>query len=461
MHGNQLEGGGTGKVGNIKDVLGLPLPRGWPSVESKPKRTKLNQSNPSDTPHVDLLKLFRMPWSMSDNAFSWLEPTRYCDLDCPYCYQIHDPNSHKTLRQFEDEVLGLLRLRKSDAVVIAGGEPLTHPDIVEMVRIAARHIPKALLLTNGTKMTPELVDSLKKAGLKGFFFHIDRCQNRPGWIGKTESELNVLRQKLADMVYEAGGLFCAFNATILPATLEEVPDIVRWIAANAHKVHLGQLIPVRVPHKDEPFEFYAGGNKVDPSQLPFFRQHFYRKMTAAELHQKILQVLPQFRFNSYLAGTLRSDVPKWLFGNTIGIPAESYGGAGPKAMEILQSMHHLIRRRYLGLLSPWQYRSAQLLFLLAPFDKEIRRTMWRSILGVLRHPLRVLQRLHVQTIVLMQPQDMLEDGEQDVCDGCPNKTMWQGRLVSECRLEEHIRFGRLLTMARKPESPEEHPQHKE
>jgi hypothetical protein len=35
---------------------------------------------------LDTSKLLRMPWTNSDNAFSWLEITRKCDLNCDYCY---------------------------------------------------------------------------------------------------------------------------------------------------------------------------------------------------------------------------------------------------------------------------------------------------------------------------------------------------------------------------------------
>ena len=49
----------------------------------------------------------------------------------------------------------------------------------------------------------------------------------------------------------------------------------------------------------------------------------------------------------------------------------------------------------------------------------------------------------------MQPHDYLPNGEQDECDGCPNKTYWKGRLVSECRKEDYLMYGRPLTTVRK------------
>jgi hypothetical protein len=412
----------------------------------KAEKTLLSETS---TPNIDTLRLFRMPWSMSDNAFSWLEPTRFCDLNCEYCYQIHDPSGHKSLSEFEQEVTGLLELRRTDAVLIAGGEPLTHPDIVEIVRMVSSHAPKTLLLTNGNRLTRDMVHNLRLAGLRGFIFHVDAHQNRPGWENKTEGELNELRQRLADIVYDEGNLICGFNITIVPSTLSELPDIVTWLTANIHKVHLAVLIPVRVPNRDDQFEYFAGGTHVELDDLPFVRQEHYRDMTAMELYAEILKAIPGFRFNSYLGGTLRSTVPKWLFGNCVGTPGRICGNMGSRTMELLQNVHHLLTGRYLAVLSPWQYKISQILFLFGIVDREILKSFGRYMTYIIRHPMHLFAWLHVQTLVVMQPLDILDNGEQDLCDGCPNKTYWNGRLVSECRMEEHIRYGRVLTLAKK------------
>ena len=57
--------------------------------------------------------LYRLPWTMSDNAFTWLEPTRKCNMACEYCYQRNDNKSQKTLVQIEMELRALFRLRNA------------------------------------------------------------------------------------------------------------------------------------------------------------------------------------------------------------------------------------------------------------------------------------------------------------------------------------------------------------
>lgn len=61
----------------------------------------------------------------------------------------------------------------------------------------------------------------------------------------------------------------------------------------------------------------------------------------------------------------------------------------------------------------------------------------------------------LQNIIVMQPHDYLPNGEQDECDGCPNKTYWNGRLVSECRKEDYSLYGRPLATVRKKSEDDE------
>ena len=45
----------------------------------------------------------------------------------------------------------------------------------------------------------------------------------------------------------------------------------------------------------------------------------------------------------------------------------------------------------------------------------------------------------------IQPTDVLEDGRQNMCDGCADMTLHEGRLAWSCRLEELRRFGTFVT----------------
>jgi len=75
-------------------------------------------------------------------------------------------------------------------------------------------------------------------------------------------------------------------------------------------------------------------------------------------------------------------------------------------------------------------------------DKGVRTAFKQRFLDLLKKPTAVFEKLSIQNLIVMQPHDLLPNGEQDECDGCPNKTYWNGRLVSECRKEDYLLYGR-------------------
>jgi Radical SAM superfamily len=387
------------------------------------------------------LRLFRMPWSSSDNAMSWLEPTRRCNIACDACFATNDPASEKPLERIEAELEAILKLRRSDGIFIAGGEPLTHPRIVDVVRMVAARRLKPVLVTNAVGLTPALLKDLKRAGLFGFTFHVDSHQSRPGWKGKTEAELNALRQRLADMVHDEGGLICGFNVTVFPDTLADVPDIVAWGLANVDKVQSYTLTMLRLVEADAGFAYYAGDRRIDVRETVYFSPTPYRRLTSADVRAEVRKVIPDFRLCAFLGGTARSDALKLGLGCVIATPGRTFGHLGPRTMELLQNGHHWLTGRYFAFGRPGLNRRGRLLFLLGFVDREVRRSFGRYLRAALRDPLLLFQRVHVQTINVEQPFDILPDGEQDHCDGCPNKTLWRDRLVPACLLEEYMRYG--------------------
>jgi pyruvate-formate lyase-activating enzyme len=401
---------------------------------------------------IQTLNLYRMPWSMSDNPLSWIEPTRECDLSCEYCYQKNDPLNHKSLEEFEMDLKGLLSLRNFESLHIAGGEPLIHPQIVEMIKLVRKYGLKPIILTNGNSLTEKLLKELKRAGAYGLIFHIDSLQNRPGWTGKNEIELNELRQKYADMLYKEKGLICGFNTVVIPKMINQVEYIMKWTLDNIDKVSVHVFMPVRIAPVENNFEYFAGNKKIEIAKIGYSKNFDeYRALSAQEIFDQIQKVIPNFTFSSYLGGTMISTAPKWLFANIIASKKILYGYIGSKGMNIIQSFSHILRNKYLAYLKPRYYKHAKLLYWLFPFDKIIRKALFKNILSVFSNPLRLFEKTYLQMVLVLQPQDFLPNGEQDLCDGCPNKTYFIGRLVSECRMEDYLNYGRMIQSVRKEE----------
>lgn len=391
---------------------------------------------------LDKRNLFRMPWSLNDNPIAWLEVTDICNIHCDGCYRQH-LSGHKSLEQIEEEIHFFKTWRNPDNVSIAGGEPLIHPQILEIVSSIARNDIKPIILTNGQALTPELLKDLKKAGAAGFTIHVDSHQNRPSWKNKTEKELNELRQRYADMIASEGGMTLIFNSTVYPSTFPEIPDVVSWAQSNIDRVHGLVFITYRIGILENTSASDGIGQDVDLSRLSYTTDSFDEKfVTSKDIYQLLKDKFPGYEASGYLGGTIMHDSFKWLIGSLVASKKKIYGAVGKKTMEISQNGHHLVKGTYLAYLSG--SRVGARMFLLAPFDKILRQAWWNWMKAIVRNPARLFEGIYLQSIGIIQAPDMLEDGRMDMCDSCPDVTIWDGKLVNSCRMDENRLYGAQL-----------------
>lgn len=392
---------------------------------------------------LDHRTLYRLPWSLSDNPIAWIEPTQACNLACQGCYR-QNVKQHKSLEEVQADLDVFARLRNFDGVSIAGGDPLVHPDIPAIVRRIAAMGRKPIINTNGMALTKELLKDLKDAGLAGFTFHVDSRQGRPGWRDKTEVEMNELRSTYAEMVAGVGGISCNFNSTVYGDTLHEVPDLVDWAARNAGIVHTMVFILFRAAALEQ-FDYLAGGKKVDVSSLVYGDEEFTKQRTdinAREVVDVIRARMPDFAPCAYLNGTAEPDSFKWLLSMRVVSGGRTYGWVGARFMEAAQVAYHLWTGRYMSYSAPESLTVGRRVLAAAwPFDAGVRRATGAWLRSMVRHPIDALRKQHLQSIVIIQPIDILEDGTQNMCDGCPDMTVHEGKLVWSCRLEEPRAFG--------------------
>jgi hypothetical protein len=110
-------------------------------------------------------------------------------------------------------------------------------------------------------------------------------------------------------------------------------------------------------------------------------------------------------------------------------------------METIQTMYHLTQGRYLAYTKPAHTNLGRSMLLLSLIDRGVRGAAGSYFSAVLTNPLRLFKGLHYQSIMIIQPVDFLENGLQNMCDGCPDMTLWNGELVWSCRMEELKHFG--------------------
>jgi len=387
---------------------------------------------------LDHNKYYRLPWNLPDNAISWLEVTKACNMYCEGCYRENGPKGHKSLDEIKRDLAVFKKYRKTDGISIAGGDPLVHPEIVEIVRLVAREGLKPIINTNGLALNLELLLQLKRAGAAGFTFHVDSKQHRPRWSGKTEIELNALRLQFAQMLAQVGGLSCAFNSTVYADTLQYVPDIVAWGQEHIDIVHVLVFIAIRAAVLQSKFDYYAGADKVDMGRIVYSTPDESQRLDilSNDVVEAIRTRYRDFEPSAYLNGTEKVDSFKWLLTGRIGTKKTIFGYVGPKFMELAQTLNHLRKGTYLAYTSPSVQRNAKAMILLAPLDRGLRGIAGKFLRSIVRHPLNLFRRLHLQSVTIIQPADVLCNGAMSMCDGCPDITVWKDELVWSCRLEE-------------------------
>jgi hypothetical protein len=400
---------------------------------------------------LDHLRYYRLPWNYADNGISWLEPTTKCNLRCEGCYRDQNGPGHKTLEEVRADLEVFKRLRKSDCMSIAGGDPLVYPHIVELVRMVKEMGWKPIINTNGLGLKEPLLRDLKRAGVFGFTFHIDTSQRRPELEAKTESELNALRLYYARMLAQVGGIACSFNATVSQKTMAEVPSMVTWAQQHVDIVHTMVFILYRSPEFAGDLDFYAQGKKIEIDGT--YKETEWggsRPLQAAEVVEKIREADPMYEPCAYLNGTSNPNSFKWLLANRIVLDGETVGYVSPRFMELLQTFSHLFTGTYLAYARPESVARGKLASLLGGIiDKPMRKSLTRMIGRVLASPANLRRPAYIQSLMVIQPIDFMPDGRQDMCDGCPDVTVHEGKLVWSCRLEEMNTFGAFVQSAPK------------
>lgn len=396
-------------------------------------------------------KLFRLPWNLADNAISCLEPTYSCNLACDGCYRENRRNTHKSLKEIAQELDVFQELRKTDSISIAGGEPLMHPQIIEIVKMIKQRGWKPIINTNGERLTKDLLIELKNAGVWGFTFHVDSYQGRPGWKGKNEIELNELRLHYAQMLSEVGGITCSFNSTVYPDTIKYITNLVLWAQEHIDIVHTMVFIIYRIGTLDGSYDYYVGDKKIDFGEVTYTRENETRRtdVKSEEIIAEIRKEYPDFMPCAFLNGTHLANSYKWLLTGRMGNKHQIFGYVGPRFMELVQNVKHFFTGTYLAYSKPSLLHKGRLYFLLSPFDKGIYSIAKHYFRSLVTNPKAFFSKVYYQSIMIIQPVDILSDGETNMCDGCPDITVWKNKLVWSCRMEEQLKYGQQVRVVPK------------
>ena len=102
-------------------------------------------------------------------------PTRFCNLSCAYCNEYDKVSEPVPLEEMYRRIDALGRLGTA-MIGISGGEPLTHPQLDDIIRRMRQTGAIAGMITNGFLLSPERILRLNEAGLDHMQISIDNLE---------------------------------------------------------------------------------------------------------------------------------------------------------------------------------------------------------------------------------------------------------------------------------------------
>lgn len=133
-----------------------------------------------------------------------IEVTDHCNLECPICIVDNQYSTHMAVDVFRDVVDGLVKKEgRCESVAICGGEPTSHPQILELIKAAERpEIGRVVLITNGLRIgrDPAFAEAVKRSGayvalqLDGFDAETHRILRGKDLVDEKNAALATLKE---------------------------------------------------------------------------------------------------------------------------------------------------------------------------------------------------------------------------------------------------------------------------
>lgn len=174
---------------------------------------------------------------------SW-NTTNACNLYCAHCYRESGEKAKGELNTEEGKKLIEEIARAGFQIMIfSGGEPLSRPDIFELISHARAQGLRPVLGSNGTLITVEMAQKLKDAGLLAAGISLDsldptKHDKLRGQAGAWQAAVNGMKN------CQAVGLGFQIHTTVMDwneSEIEAMMDFAVEIGARAH--HIFFLIP--------------------------------------------------------------------------------------------------------------------------------------------------------------------------------------------------------------------------
>ena len=226
------------------------------------------------------------PWA------AHLYVTDQCNLDCHYCNEYDNSVPHP-------DVLDLKRwIRKIRELGVArlgfqGGEPLMHPEIVELVRYAkSLGFYRVSMSTNGLLLTRKLVADFERAGLDSLQISVDRMTPTEA----TRKSFKSVQHKLA--WFRDSKIRLNVSGVLFQETLGEVAQVIDTCLSQGVAVHARVIHDDLINHRKL---------RLYPTTEPLLRAVEHQ----AQLKQAGARIHTSWNVLAYQRAMLRGETVDW------------------------------------------------------------------------------------------------------------------------------------------------------
>jgi len=151
--------------------------------------------------------------------------TGKCNLSCRHCRGF--PGGELSTERAKKLIAEIAEL-KPGWVIIEGGEPLLREDLFELLELMRQSQLEVHLITNGMRLNPRIVTTLKRLGVK-VMVSIDGATPATYEAIRNGAKFEKVVQAARDCAQE--GLLEAINFTILKRNYTEIPGIFELAAS--------------------------------------------------------------------------------------------------------------------------------------------------------------------------------------------------------------------------------------
>jgi len=177
---------------------------------------------------------FRISRSSHNLARVYIEPTNMCNLTCATCMRNswNEPPGRMEWSTFKKIITNIEMLSAKPSIFFGGfGEPLTHPDILEMAAAAKKVGSSVEMITNGILLTPEVIRRFIEIKMDRLWVSLDgatpqnyadvRLGDELPWV---LNNLKTLRGLIKDSEFKLPKLGIAFVA--MKRNINDLPKVL-------------------------------------------------------------------------------------------------------------------------------------------------------------------------------------------------------------------------------------------